>query len=168
VRKITFLTLFFVLVAVSLAIFLIQRDNEAVTQPSIEQRYIIGKLEETIDKQEADKNPPQERWHELKDLKKTIAIDLICHPLSSQIVDRDTIQKVVDLFQESNYVEVTEYPKREPDVKLYFRKQGGFIMAGRFYIKEGVINSPEGPVIKIDSMAVKLLMDNIDCNADMN
>jgi hypothetical protein len=167
-RKLTFLMLFVILVGVMWSIFLVQRDSNMVTPPLIEEKFIIGRLDDTIDKQEAEKIPPNERWHEIKDLKETIAIDMLCDPSFGQIVDPNTVQEIVDLFQDSKYVEVTEYPKREPDVKLYFRKKDGYIMAGRLYISEGVINSPEGPVIKIDSMAVNILMENTDCNGHVD
>jgi hypothetical protein len=37
-------------------------------------------------------------------------------------------------------------------------------MAGKFYVKEGVILSPEGPQIKVDQMAVQKLMESVNCN----
>jgi hypothetical protein len=160
-RKLVVL-LFFVVVAG--AIWLLFFEQRKVDPPLIEAKYVIGGLNETIDKLEAEKIPPNERWHEIKDLKETNAIDVICYPSYSRIVDQNIVREIADLIQDSKYVEVTEYPNREPDVKLYFRKTDGFILAGRFYVTEGIIVSPEGPLIKIDSMAVKKLMENTDCN----
>jgi hypothetical protein len=70
-RKLTFLMLFVIPVGVMWSIFLVQRDSNMVTPPLIEEKFIIGRLDDTIDKQEAEKIPPNERWHEIKDLKET-------------------------------------------------------------------------------------------------
>lgn len=151
---------FFIIVAGVIGLIFFELRNDDGLNPPIEVKYVIGGINDTIDKLEAEKIPPNERWHVIKELKETIAIDVLCHSSSSQIVDQNTVWEFVDSLINSKYVEVMEYPKGEADVKLYFRKKGGFIMAGKLYTSEGVISSPEGPVIKVDSSAVKKLMGN--------
>jgi hypothetical protein len=127
-----------------------------------ETRYMVGE-NSSIDKLEAEEMPPNERWHYIKDLKNTTSIIVLCHPSSYEIDDRNLVQEIVESFQKSKYLEISEYPSHEPDVKLYFKIRDDFIMAGRFYLKEGVIISPEGPIIKIDLETVQKIMIHADC-----
>ncbi len=165
VLKSVYLFFFIIVAGVIGLIYFELRNDDGVNPPLTEAKYVIGGITDTIDKPEAEKIPPNGRWHIIKELKETIAIDVLCHPSSSQIVDQNIVREFVDSFINSKYVEVMEYPKGEPDVKLYFRKKNGFIMAGKLYISEGVVNSPEGPVIKVDSRAVNKLMGSTVCKS---
>ncbi|MEH7393597.1 hypothetical protein, partial [Bacillus sp. JJ1474] len=127
-----------------------------------ETRYLVGR-HSLIDKTEAEEIPPYERWNSIKDLKYTTSITVLCHPSSYEIDNQNLIKEIVDSFQKSKYLEQSEFPSHEPDLKLYFKKREDFIMAGRFYLKEAVIISPEGPIIKIDLETLQKIMEQADC-----
>lgn len=150
------------------ALALVLHKEEPPFQPNpmttTDIKYKIDR-NEYIDKSEAERIPPDQRWSSIKELSETTSIDVINHPSSYAITDPDLVKEIVDSLQNSKYVERTEYPKSEPDVKLYFRKKDGFIMAGRLYVTEGVIVSPEGPIIKITAETVQRIMGKAECCA---
>lgn len=140
------------------------RQDSAPSNPNNgEIMYVIDE-KTPIDKREAEQIPPVERWHELKELQEMTSIEVICHPSSFSITDIDLLQEIADSLQSSKYVAKTDYPKDEPNVKLYFKKKDGFIMAGRFHIKEGVIVSPEGPIIKISEETAEKIIEQSGCS----
>ncbi|MCJ8009595.1 hypothetical protein ACFFF5_13380 [Lederbergia wuyishanensis] len=165
-RKMIFL-LSFLLIVVMVLFLPSNQPKQVSTPPSnqtdlMETMYIVEK-NSTIDYLEAEEMPPNERWHYIKDLKNATSIIVLCHPLSFEIDNQELVEEIADSFQKSKYVEKSEYPSNEADVKLYFKKRDDFIMAGRFYLQQGVIISPEGPIIKIDLETVKKIMENADC-----
>ncbi|KIL34758.1 hypothetical protein SD71_17050 [Cohnella kolymensis] len=125
--------------------------------------YVVAQ-NETINSEEAEAEPPIERWKVLKELDNTTSIDVICYPSQYNIVDPEIVRVIANAVQASEYVESASYPNDEPDVKLYFRKKDGFVMAGRLYVNEGILSSPEGPLIMIEQSAVKKIMRNTDCS----
>lgn len=126
--------------------------------------YMVN-VSEPMDKKEAKKNPPIERWPVLKQLDNTTSIELICYPSYHTIEDPDIVQQVADKMQDSKYVEAADFPNYEPDVKVYFKKKDGFVLVGRLHTREGVLNSPEGPVIKLDRSVVTKLIENTECDS---
>ncbi|MBS4200004.1 hypothetical protein KHA93_10090 [Bacillus sp. FJAT-49732] len=165
-RKMVFF-LSFILIVVTV-LLLSSKQPKQVSSPQSNQtdlketRYIVEK-NSTIDHLEAEEMPPNERWHYIKDLRNATSIIVLCHPASYEIDKPNLVEEITDSFQKSKYIEKSEYPSHEPDVKLYFKKRDDFIMAGRFYLQEGVIISPEGPIIKIDLETVQKIMKHADC-----
>ncbi|MBS4196069.1 hypothetical protein [Lederbergia citri] len=165
-RKMVFFLSFFLIVG--LVWLLSSNQPKMVTSPQSNQsevkeiRYLVDD-KSSIDKLEAEEIPPNERWHYIKDLKNTTSIIVLCYPFSYEIDNRNLLEEIADSFQKSMYLEVSEYPSHEPDVKLYFKNRADFIMAGKFYLNEGVIISPEGPIVKIDLETVQKIMKHADC-----
>jgi hypothetical protein len=160
-RKPAFLVLFILAGLLTVVVYLFTAENK---QDSIRETSYLIDLNETIGGEEAEAKPPIERWKVIKDLNETTSIDVICHPSGSNIVDPEILRVMVGAMQDSEYVAASEYPASEPDVKVYFRKKDGFVMAGRLHVGEGILSSPEGPLIKVDVLAVKRLLENAGCN----
>lgn len=161
IRKPAVVVLFILAGLAAIVTYLFTEENERGLTREVS--YLIGR-NETIGGEEAEAKPPIERWKVIKDLNETTSIDVICYPSQYNIVDPEILRVMVSAMQESEYVGASEYPKSEPDVKVYFRKKDGFVMAGRLYVGEGILSSPEGPLIKVDESAFKRLMENTNCN----
>lgn len=127
--------------------------------------YMVGN-QESVTRAEAEARPPLERWSVLKELSRTATIEVSCHPDGTHLSDDAAIVEVVSLLQAARYIRVGDFPVKGPQLKVYFRRtDGSFIMAARVYPAEGVLVSPEGPMIQADARVVERLLEDGTCQA---
>lgn len=134
-------------------------ENRSKSQP----RYLLDS-ETVIDQAEAIRTPPVDQWPVLKELSNTAAIDVLCHPKSTQIRDPQIVAEAVRLLQGASYIEAAGAPRGQLGIKVYFKRpDDSFIMAARLFLKESRLESPEGPWIKADPRVVELFLADGVC-----
>lgn len=117
-----------------------------------------------LDQAQAEATPPIMRWAALRELSNTASIDVICYPKSTKIQDDEAVSAVVNQLMATSYVSAGFRSAAGPDLKIYFRRPDNtFIMAARVHLNEGILESPEGPLIKAHSSVMDILLADGTC-----